>query len=101
MSQYWRLKKQADYQVAREIRKTIPLLKSESTEWICDRLAESDFVVYKKELVKTPALVRLSIIPALVVMAILFIFMPANYIISGHWGYKWQWLENWLSSLGF
>jgi len=101
MSQYWRLKKQADYQVAKSLRKTIPALQHETTEWICDRLAESDFVVYKKKLVKTPVYIRLSIIPALVVMAILFIFMPVNYIISGHWGYKWQWLENWLSALGF
>ena len=101
MSTFWRLRKTDYYMTAIDLKKRIPELSKVDAEYITSRLRGSNMEFYKRETVKTPFYSRLTLIPALVLMLVLFIFMPVNYIISGKWGYKWIWLKNWLNSLGF
>jgi hypothetical protein len=101
MAFYYRLKRKDDLSVAKQLRKTFPELKEMLIVEIEERLSELDFDFYQDEKVKASLLVRLTIPFALVLMVLLVAAMPINYMITGRWGYKWQWLSNWFRSLGF
>lgn len=100
MSYYRRLNRKSEYFVAIQIRKVFPELKLTTMD-IEERLDELDFEFYEDVKVKTPFWIRLTLLPAFVVMAVLFFAMPINYILTGKWGYKFNWLSNWLRALGF
>jgi hypothetical protein len=99
-SHFWRLRKQDYDRVAIELRKRIPELKGRDIEMITDNLRGSNLQFYLKESVPTPIWIRFTLPFCLIVILILFLMMPVNYIIVGKWGYKWQWLSNWLRALG-
>ncbi len=101
MSTFWRLSRKDGYFTAIELKRILPELKNSYTETIEDNLRHSDLEFYYKEKVKSPFWIRLTLPFALLVMLTLFILMPINYIITGHWGYKFVPLTNWLRSLGF
>ena len=100
-STFWRLRKQDYYMAAMELKKRIPELKNVDSETITSQLRGSNLQFYKQESIPTPIWVRFTIPFGLIVMLILFLMMPVNYIIVGKWGYKWQWLTNWFRALGF
>lgn len=100
MSKFWRLRKQDYYNTAFVLKNRISELKNVDADYISDCLRGSDLEFYKKELIKTPILIRLTLPFALIIMLILLIGLPVNYIICGKWGYKWKWLSNWLRMLG-
>ena len=101
MSQYWRLKKQDYFMTAIELQKCLPELEKCSIERIENHLRGSQLVFYKKENVRTSFVMRITLPLSFVAMIVLFIGMPINYIISGKWGYKRNWIANWFRSLGF
>lgn len=101
MAFYYRLKRKSDLDVAKQLRQAFPELKKMLIVEIEERLSELDFDFYQDEKLKTSLLVRLTIPFALVVMVVLIAVMPINYMITGRWGYKWEWLSNWFRSLGF
>jgi hypothetical protein len=100
-SKFWRLTKQDYFMTAIELKKRIPELKNVDADRIIDNLRGTNLYFYKHESVPTPFWIRFTLPLGLITMLILFIFMPVNYIIVGKWGYKWQWLTNWLRALGF
>jgi hypothetical protein len=99
MKTYWRLKKMDKFSSAVELINRIPELKKINSEYIIDNMRGSNMEFYYKEEIKTSLLIRLTLPFALIIMLILLIVMPINYIISGKWGYKWLWFANWLESL--
>ena len=101
MAFYWRLKKKNYYFTAIELKKLIPELKKCSAEEIENNLRGSDMEFFYSEKIKTPLMIRITLPIALIVVLLLVLGMPLNYIICGKWGYKWEWLSNWLRSLGF
>lgn len=101
MSIFWRLTKQDYYFTAIELKKIIPELKHCDTGHITSHLRGSNMEFYYLEQIKTPFWIRLTLPFGLLTMLILLIISPINYIISGHWGYKVQWLSNYFRSLGF
>lgn len=100
MKTFWRLRKKDQYFTALELKKVIPQLKSCDVETIEDHLRDLDMEFYQTEKIKSPIWIRLTLPLAFIIMIVLYILMPINYIITGHWGYKYESLTNWLRSLG-
>jgi len=100
MSYYNRLKRINDYSVAGQIKKKFPELKMTTLD-IEKRLLELDFEFYEDTKVKIPLSIRLTLILALILIPFLFIYMPINYIATGRWGFRAEWLSNWFKMLGF
>lgn len=63
-------------------------------------LEDNRVSVYEEVKVKTPFLIRLTLLFFVVVFIVLFLFMPLKYIIDGKWGYQNEFLRNWSQSLG-
>jgi hypothetical protein len=101
MKTFWRLQEVDYYSVAIDLKRRIPDLKHVDYEWIADHLKGSNLLFYRQEKAPIPFYMRLTLIPALVVLVILFIGLPINYLITGYWRYNWLWLKNWFTSLGF
>lgn len=101
MKTFWRLRRKDYYFTAIELKRILPDLKRLDVDEIVDHLRGSDMEFYYTEKVKSPIWIRLTLPIALVVMLTLFLLMPVNYMITGHWGYKYEPLTNWLRSLGF
>ena len=101
MGYFWRLRKNDYYFTAIDLKKAIPELKNCDAEQIESHLRGTNLMFYKAEKVSTSLAVRLTLPFAFILMVILFACSPINYIISGHWGYNWLWLSNWLKQLGF
>jgi len=100
MSFYFK-QRRIDYNsVAFELQNRIPELKKCNADDIVDRLRGSDLEFYKKEKIETPLIIRFTLPFALIFMLILLIGMPIKYIISGKWGYRIDWINNWFKSLG-
>jgi len=101
MKTFWRLRKKDLYTVAIDLKKSIPELQKLPADDIENYLRGLDMVFYYREKVNTSVLIRLTLPFAFILMIILFVLTPINYIITGHWGYKMKWLANWFSALGF
>ena len=101
MKTFWRLRRKDYYFTAIELKRILPDLKRLDVDEIVDHLRGSDMEFYYTEKIKSPIWIRLTLPIALVVMLTLFLLMPVNYMITGHWGYKYEPLTNWLRSLGF
>lgn len=101
MKTFWKYHTVDYFFVALELKKRIPELKNTDAEWVVDHLRGSNLLFFKQEKTPVPFYVRLTLIPAIIVMTVLTIFLPVNYIITGQWGYNWLWLKNWFTSLGF
>ena len=86
---------------AMDLSKSIPELKNVSAEHISDHLRGTDLEFYYSERVETPFYIRLTMPFCLIVMIIFLILSPLNYIVTGKWGYRWVWLSNWVTSVGF
>lgn len=101
MATFWRLKRKDFYFTAIELKRIFPELRNSYTETIEGYLKTSNLEWYYKEKVKSPIWIRLTLPLAFVAMIVLFVLMPINYIVTGHWGYKYEPLTNWFRSLGF
>ena len=101
MSFYWKQRRLDYNSVAFELQNRIPELKKCNYDDIADHLRGSNLEFYKREKVETSLFIRFTLPFALIFMLILLIGMPINYIISGKWGYRVEWINNWFKSLGF
>jgi len=101
MGNFWKIKKQDYWNTAYELKKCIPKLKNEDTNDLVDDLRGSNLSFVMIESVKKPFWVRLSLPFGIIVFLLLFITLPIKFMITGSWSYKWMWLQNWFSALGF
>lgn len=101
MKTFWRLTKMDYHQAAFRLKEVLPELSKKYSDEIVNHLRGTDLQFYYVEKVKQPVWIRLTLPIALIVMLTLFLLLPVNFIITGHWGYKYAPLTNWLRSLGF
>lgn len=82
--------------------KTFPELSHIDDEEMCDRLIELGLDFYTEEKTPISAWIRLTLPFAFVLMLLMLFFIPFNYIITGHWGYRLgekNRILNWFKSL--
>lgn len=101
MANFWQIKKKDYYSTAIELKKRLPWLKSVDIDEITDHLRGSGLGFVKEESVKTPYWMRLTLPFGLIFILLLLITSPIKYMVTGTWGYKVQWIANWLKALGF
>lgn len=74
--------------------------QEEITEKLID--LELDFYTIKRK--KVSPLVRLTLPFSLILMVIMFIGLPFNFMVTGQWGYSFKknnFIYNWFKKLGF
>ena len=86
-----------------KFRETFPELKELSNEELCERWKEMDVEFYSIKQKPVRFWVRLTLPLALILMLLMYIYLPINFIIKGKWGYeihknKFQ-IYNWLKML--
>jgi len=99
MNFYWKLNKCNYFFTAIELKKRIKELDKIDAYYIADCLKGSNLEFYQETKEKVPFGVRLTIIPAILVIILLWIFLPINFIITGRWSYEFKWMENWFRML--
>ena len=85
-----------------DFKKVFPELSKIDSEEMCDRFIELGIEFYTEERVKVNPLVRLTLPFGLLVMLIMFIGLPLNFIVTGNWGYSLgekNLILNWLRAL--
>lgn len=86
-----------------KFRELFPELQKVDSETLADRFIDLGLDFYTE--VKTPVkpLIRLTLPFALIVMLLMFIFIPINFLFTGNWGYSISKsnprLLNWFRSL--
>ena len=83
-------------------KKVFPELSKIDSEEMCDRFIDLNMEFYYEE--KTPVnfWVRLTLPFGVITILLMFVGLPINFLITGHWGYslsKKNILLNWLRSL--
>jgi hypothetical protein len=96
----WRLKKKDNYSFAYELSRNIDTLKNTNIDDLADTIRLMNVTIYSNEKVNTSPWIRLTIIFIPIIFIPLFIFLPINYMITGHWGYNIKWLKDWVDALG-
>lgn len=82
--------------------KVFPELKRLSGEELCDRLCELNMDFYYEEKTPVKLWVRFTMPFALITILLMLLFLPVNFIITGHWGYSLgnrNYIYNWIKSL--
>jgi hypothetical protein len=69
-------------------RETFPELNKVLSEELCDRWISLGIDFYTDEKVETPIWIRLTLPFALMLMLLMLLIMPINFIITGNWGYS-------------
>lgn len=104
----YNLKKASNYEVRKWIESSVPELTSYQKQRIRSDYDEiirfAPFEFYKKKKKTGNSIfTRLSILPLLILLLILFLLLPINFVVSGRWGYdpdKVKWLNNWMHNVG-
>lgn len=82
--------------------KTFPELSHLGSEEMCDRLRSLGLNFYTEKLTPVKWWIRLTLPFALIVMLLMILFLPFNFLITGKWGYSLgekNYILNWLRSL--
>ena len=101
MSNFWEIKKRNYYWAAIELKKHLPQLKGTSVDEITSHLRGSGLGIVSEYSKPKPFWVRLSLPFGLILMLLLLITLPIKFMLTGTWGYKWEWMSNWFRALGF
>lgn len=101
MGNFWKIKRQDYWNTAIELRKILPELNNAYTDDVVDNLRGSNLSFVMIESVKKSFWIRLSLPFGILTFLVLFITLPIKFMITGSWNYKWMWLQNWFSALGF
>lgn len=101
MKLYWNLRKKNYYFAALELKNAIPELKKTNTELLEDDLRGSNLEFYETKQKKVPILIRFTMPFAFITLILLICVMPLAFMITGRWGYHFQWINNWFRSVGF
>lgn len=83
---------------------TFPELKNLTREELADRFKSLGVEFYTAERKPIPILIRLTMPFAFVTVAIMVLFKPLHYFITGHWHYRLKYnckLMNWFDAVGF
>ena len=87
-----------------KFRELFPELSKVDSEKLADRFIELGLDFYTEQKTDVKPLIRLTLPFAVIVMVIMFIFIPINFLITGNWGYSISEsnprLLNWFRSLG-
>ena len=83
-----------------KFKKEFPELSKLDSEELCERLIKLNMEFYYTEPTKVGILTRLSMPFALIMMLLMIVFLPINFIITGSWGYKWDRIFNWFKAVG-
>jgi hypothetical protein len=98
---FWRLRQHSNIVFAEKLREVLPELKKSSLTDISKHLYNSDLELYASEKCKTRLIVRLTLPLAFIAIVLFFLFIPINYMVTGHWGYRIKFISNWFRELGF
>lgn len=101
MAKFWEIKKKDYHWTAMELKKLLPELKNSDLDLITHRLRGSGLGIVRERSIPRPAWVRITLPFGIIVMLLLLITSPIKFMLTGTWGYQWQWLTNWFRSLGF
>lgn len=104
MSFYFKLRKEQHYWVAHKLMRIFPELASKyeyDAEELAKKLYKTELEFYSQEQTKTSFLMRLTLPFALIMMLLMIVYMPIQYIVKGRWGYQSVRILNWFRSLGF
>ena len=86
-----------------KFRELFPELSKVDSEKLADRFIELGLDFYTEEKTTVKPLIRLTLPFAIIVMILMFIFIPINFLITGNWGYSISKsnprLLNWFRSL--
>jgi len=86
-----------------KFRELFPELSKVDSEILADRFIELGLDFYTEEKTAVKPLIRLTLPFAIIVMILMFIFIPINFLITGNWGYSISKsnprLLNWFRSL--
>lgn len=83
-------------------KKTFPELSKVNSEELADRFIELGLDFYTEERKPVHFLTRLTLPFALILLILMLIFLPLNFLITGRWGYslgKDNYILNWFRSL--
>ena len=82
-----------------KFRETFPELNKVSSEEMCDRWISLGIDFYTEEKVAVPLWLRLTLPFALIVMLLMLILLPLNFLFTGKWYYEYLPIYNWFKSL--
>ena len=103
MSDFSDLRKASTYEVGEWIRENFPISRDQYREIIEKGLIEkAPFQFFKQERKENSVWFRLTILFVPIVIILLLLFLPLNYIITGRWGYNMKktfWLIRWLDRM--
>lgn len=96
------IKKASDYEVKTWLIKELELNSYQKKKlWGEDIIEEGPFYFFKDRKYQDNFRLRLSVIFYPIVVLLLLIGLPINYIITGSWGYgkKWNFVLNWIDKI--
>ena len=85
-----------------KFKETFPELKHLNSEELCDRFSKLNVNFYSVNKESVKPIVRLTLPFAIILMILMFLMLPLNFIITGKWRYdlgKTR-IVNWWKSLG-
>ena len=83
-------------------KEVFPEVSKLSSEELCDRFIDLKMDFYHQELVPVGRAVRLTLPFAVILMVLMFAFIPIKFMITGKWWYdikKGERIYNWFTSL--
>lgn len=101
MAKFWKIRMKENFWAAMELKRVLTQLKNVSSEDISDCLRRSNLKIYEETKVNSNIFIRITLPFAFVAMIIMFCLLPINFMLTGSWRYKINWLSNWFTSLGF
>lgn len=86
-----------------KFRETFPELNKVSSEEMCDRWISLGIDFYTEKKTPVRPLLRITLPFALLILSLMLVCLPINFIITGEWSYslkKGNYIYNWFSALG-
>lgn len=71
------------------------------SEMFANILSGLDIEFYDSKPTAVPVWIRITLPFAFILAALMILFLPINFIITGFWGYKITWVTNWFRALKF
>lgn len=98
---YRRLRRMDPFWAAMQLKRQIPELESYDTDHLQHYLMGSKLVFFEEVKKPVPKLIRLTLPFALLLMLLMTISLPVNFMVTGSWGYGNNKIHNWFKMLGF
>jgi hypothetical protein len=85
-----------------KFRETFPELNKISSEEMCNRWSSIGIDYYTQEQTEISGLIRITLPFALILVILMFLSLPINFMITGSWGFKLRKnprIYNWFKAL--